>query len=81
MILFNSTSLEPEEETSNNSVDEHLFDILCDFVDDGMSPEERQEFFEIQLPLIADAALQLKALKPLKGFHYSLQQQSTSSDL
>ncbi len=77
-ILF-STSLEPEE--FECGVDQTVFDLLAQLVDDAdgsFSPTERCAFFNIQLPTMIDFALQLKSLKPTKGLHFSLQQQSNN---
>ena len=69
-----STSLEPDEEPLG---DQRVFDVLCaEVVDTWLSDEERQDLFDTQLPTMVDYALQLKSLKPLRGLHFSLQQQS-----
>ena len=69
-----STSLEPDEESLG---DQRVFDVLCDeVVDTWLSDDERHDLFDSQLPTIVDYALQLKSLKPLRGLHFSLQQQS-----
>ena len=67
-----STSLEPEEDY----VDQSIFNQLVDYVDGCVEESERDAFFRIQLPTIVDCALRLKAVKPPRGFHFSLQQQS-----
>lgn len=68
--------------------DQSVFDALCDRMmgsdedderENWMSEQERREFFDVHLPTMADYALQLKSLKPVRGLHYSLQQQSNSS--
>lgn len=72
--FFSSTSLEPDEETLG---DQKVFDVFCDeVVDTWLSDDERQDLFDTQLPTMVDYALQLKSLKPLRGLHFSLQQQS-----
>ncbi|XP_046461885.1 uncharacterized protein LOC124208188 isoform X2 [Daphnia pulex] len=69
-----NTSLEPDEETLG---DQKVFDVFCDeVVDTWLSDDERQDLFDTQLPTMVDYALQLKSLKPLRGLHFSLQQQS-----
>lgn len=69
-----STSLEPDDESLG---DQRVFDVLCDeVVDTWLSDDERQDLFDTQLPTMVDYALQLKSLKPLRGLHFSLQQQS-----
>ena len=69
-----STSLEPDEESLG---DQRVFDVLCDeVVDTWLSDDERHDLFDSQLPTMVDYALQLKTLKPLRGLHFSLQQQS-----
>ncbi|XP_059350663.1 uncharacterized protein LOC130693764 isoform X2 [Daphnia carinata] len=69
-----NTSLEPDEEPLG---DQRVFDVLCaEVVDTWLSDEERQDLFDTQLPTMVDYALQLKSLKPLRGLHFSLQQQS-----
>ena len=74
-FVFFSTSLEPDEEVGDQSV----FDGLVLFVGSVLGDEERMLFFRSQLPLLVDSALQLKMLKPPRGLHFSLQQQSNSS--
>nr|CAH0108754.1 unnamed protein product [Daphnia galeata] len=67
------TSLEPDEESLG---DQRVFDVLCDeVVDTWLSDDERHDLFHSQLPTMVDYALQLKTLKPLRGLHFSLQQQ------
>ncbi|KAK4005264.1 hypothetical protein OUZ56_006979 [Daphnia magna] len=67
------TSLEPDDESLG---DQRVFDVLCDeVVDTWLSDDERQDLFDTQLPTMVDYALQLKSLKPLRGLHFSLQQQ------
>ncbi|XP_045024136.1 uncharacterized protein LOC116923912 isoform X3 [Daphnia magna] len=69
-----NTSLEPDDESLG---DQRVFDVLCDeVVDTWLSDDERQDLFDTQLPTMVDYALQLKSLKPLRGLHFSLQQQS-----
>ena len=69
--MWRSTSLEPDDDVTDVS----LFDRLVEFVESEMSAVERDNFFRIQLPSIVHWSLQLKQLKPVQGFHYSLQQQ------
>jgi hypothetical protein len=74
ICFSSSTSLEPDEETLG---DQKVFDVFCDeVVDTWLSDDERQDLFDTQLPTMVDYALQLKSLKPLRGLHFSLQQQS-----
>ena len=54
---------------------EAAFDRLVGFLDTGLDDAERRHFFDVQVPLIAAAALRLPHLKPPTGVHYSLQQQ------
>ena len=71
-----STSLEPDDEPLG---DQRVFDVLCDqLVDTWLNDEERQDLFDNQLPTMVDYALALKSLKPTRGLHFSLQQQSQS---
>lgn len=77
-MYHSSTSLEPDDEPLG---DQHVFDVLCDeVVDTWLSEEERQDLFDTQLPTMVDYALELKNLKPSRGLHFSLQQQSTLCD-
>lgn len=56
--------------------DQSVFDALCDLVESQMSEKERKDLFDAQLPTMVDYALRLQSLKPSRGLHYSLQQQS-----
>ena len=71
-----STSLEPDDEAGDQSV----FDGLVLFIESTLGDEERSIFFKSQLPVIVDYALQLKMLKPPRGLHFSLQQQSKNTN-
>ena len=64
--------MEPDEEAGDQSV----FDGLVHFIDTSLDDEERKTLFCSQLPVIIDLALELKTLKPPRGLHFSLQQQS-----
>ena len=72
-FFYFSTSLEPEDEPGLG--DQSIFDMLAHLVDEDENSSGNL-FFNIQLPTMIDFALQLKNLKPIKGLHFSLQQQS-----
>lgn len=66
-------SLDPEDDT----VDPEQFVGFLDFLETEMSCEERSNFLNQTLPNIVKRALMIKELRPRRGVHFSLQQQST----
>lgn len=71
--IVRSVSLEPEDDpfcTKSN-----IFSGLEIFLQEDLSDSDREHFFEITLPIIAEAALNLKNLKPRNGLPFSLQQE------
>lgn len=69
--FYFSVSLDPDEEIS----DPQQFFGLKNFLDNELTTEEREIFFNKTLPSMANRALKIKDLRPKTGLHFSLQQQ------
>lgn len=67
-----SISLDPEEDIQ----DPNLFAELAKFLDDELTPAEREQVFTKTIPRLVYHAKSLKSTKPPQGLHFSLQQQS-----
>lgn len=68
---FCSISLDPDEDIP----DPNLFVGFLNFLDNDLTSEERNNFFNNTLKIITQRALNLKQWKPRGGLHFSLQQQ------
>ncbi|XP_048520630.1 uncharacterized protein LOC109538689 isoform X2 [Dendroctonus ponderosae] len=67
-----NVSLDPEDDT----IDPEQFVGFLDFLETEMSCEERSNFLNQTLPNIVKRALMIKELRPRRGVHFSLQQQT-----
>ncbi|KAH1013300.1 hypothetical protein HUJ04_002308 [Dendroctonus ponderosae] len=63
---------DPEDDT----IDPEQFVGFLDFLETEMSCEERSNFLNQTLPNIVKRALMIKELRPRRGVHFSLQQQT-----
>ncbi|XP_063903078.1 uncharacterized protein LOC135122663 isoform X2 [Zophobas morio] len=72
-----NVSLDPEEDTN----DPDIFVGLLNFLDNDLTSEERSNFLNKTLQNLIIRALKLKECKPKNGLHFSLQQQSDSTEL
>ncbi|XP_045470669.1 uncharacterized protein LOC123677958 isoform X2 [Harmonia axyridis] len=70
-------SLDPDDENS----EPNLFQGLKEFLENDLSNEERNNFFNRTLPNMVNRALKLKEYKPKGGLHFSLQQQPDFTEL
>lgn len=66
-----SVSLDPDEDIP----DPNLYVGFLNFLDNDLTSEERNNFFNRTLKCIVKRALSLKQWKPRGGLHFSLQQQ------
>ncbi|CAG9771985.1 unnamed protein product [Ceutorhynchus assimilis] len=72
-----NVSLDPEDDT----VDPEQFVGLLNFLDNEMTFEERSNFLNKTLPNIIKRALMVKELRPRRGLHFSLQQQTSVTEI
>lgn len=81
--LFSSIGLDPEEldRPCGSAEEEHLFEGFTRFLMNELSATERQHFMEKTIKRIATLAASIKELRPANGLRFSLQQQSTCTEL
>ncbi|XP_031346955.1 uncharacterized protein LOC116173569 isoform X1 [Photinus pyralis] len=71
-------SIDPDDE---ERIERETFADLAEFLDNDLTPEEKTNFFNNTLPNIVNRAMNLKKWKPKRGLHFSLQQQSDSTEI
>lgn len=84
IVFISSVGLDPEEldrPLSESAENENLFEHFHSFLTDELSAGERHNFMAKTIKRIAALAGVLRELRPPNGLRFSLQQQSTSTEL